>query len=285
MNRFASAATAIGLVAATPAFADGHATPTMGYALANEGMTLVTMADIAAPGEIMAHDLEMPLSAIAYRPVTGDLLGFANGAIYVIDPMSGALTDLGATFMDGAMAGDGAMVGFDFNNAIDAVRAVSTDGANLVYFPEGFGDNDERAGSVRRFTDLAYADGDANSGAEPMIFANAYTNAINGMTAGSTAQFALDAATDALVTLANNAGTLGTVGAVTVDGAEVDLSAMGGFDIVSPSEGTDMAYAILQMEGAETAGLYSIDLATGAAEMRADLGMGGFTGFAASQGM
>jgi hypothetical protein len=285
MFRTASSATAISLLAAAPAFADAHATPVTGYALAADGMTLVTMADIAAPGEISTYDLEMGLSAIAYRPVTGDLLGFANGAIYVIDPMSGALADLGATFMEGAMAGEGAMVGFDFNNAIDAVRAVSTDGANLVYFPEGFGENDERAGSVRRFTDLAYGAGDPNEGAEPMVFANAYTNAINGMTASGTAQYALDAATDALVTLANNDGTLATVGAIMVDGAAVDLSAMGGFDIVSPVEGTDMAYAILQMDGAETAGLYMIDLSTGTATMMADLGMGGFTGFALSQRM
>jgi len=42
-------------------------------------------------------------------------------------------------------------VAFDFNNAIDAVRAVSSAGDNLVYFPVGFGDNDARANSVRRF--------------------------------------------------------------------------------------------------------------------------------------
>jgi len=270
-------------LATGPAFAQSDDQPAlMGYALGNEGSTLLVMADLANPGEVMAQELSTPLDAIAFRPVTGDLLGYTNGMVVTIDPMSGEMTDLGANVMEDAMVGDGAMVGFDFNNAIDAVRVVSSAGDNLVYFPDGFGDNDERANSLRRFTDLFYAEGDANAGTMPMVFANAYTNAIAGMVASETAQFALDAETDALVTLANNDGTLATVAPIMVDGMEADLSGMGGFDIVSPEEGTDMAYAILQMEGSETAGLYMIDLATGEATMMADLGMGGVTGFAVS---
>lgn len=281
MTRSSLAAAGLIAVLGLPAYADDHVA-LMGHALANDGSTLLVMADLSMPGEVMAYDLATPLDAIAYRPVTGDLLGYTNGAVFTIDPSSGAMTDLGATVMEGAMVADGAMVGFDFNNAIDAVRVVSSAGDNLVYFPEGFGDNDERAGSLRRFTDLAYAAGDANEGADPMVFANAYTNAIAGMKASGTLQYALDAATDALVTLANNDGTLVTVADVTVDGMAADLSAMGGFDIASPEEGTDLAYAVLQMEGGATSGLYSIDLATGAATMLADLGVGGVTGFAVS---
>ena len=271
-------------LAASPALADGHAVIS-GYALADDGATLVVMSDIGTPESSMTYSLTAPLKAIAWRPVTGELLGFSDGMIASIDPMSGEMTDLMATFMDDAMIGDGKMVAFDFNNKIDAVRAVSSSGDNLVYFPEGFGDNDERAGSVRRFTDLAYAEGDAMAGTKPMIFANAYTNAINDKTAGDTYQFAIDAETDALVSLANNAGTLETIAKITVDGAPVDLAPMGGFDIVSAKEGENMGLAILQMEGAATAGLYSIELDTGAATMKADLGMGGISGFAASLGM
>lgn len=271
-------------LATGPAFAAGHASVS-GYALADDGATLVVMADVNAPGDVMTYDLSSSVSAIAWRPVTGKLLGFSDGMIAVIDPMTGEMTDLDASFMDDAMIGDGKMVAFDFNNKIDAVRAVTSAGDNLVYFPEGFGDNDDRAGSVRRFTDLAYADGDSMAGTTPMIFANAYTNAINGETAGATFQYAIDAETDALVSLANNAGTLETIGKITVDGTEVDLAPMGGFDIVSAAEGENMALAILQMEGSENAGLYEIDLESGAATMKADLGMGGITGFAASLGM
>ncbi len=271
-------------LAASPAFAAGHAAVS-GYALADDGATLVVMSDVNAPGDVMTYSLASPLKAIAWRPVTGELLGFSDGMIAMIDPMSGEMTDLGAKFMDDAMIGDGKMVAFDFNNKIDAVRAVTSAGDNLVYFPDGFGDNDQRAGSVRRFTDLAYADGVSMAGTTPMIFANAYTNAINGETAGATFQYALDAETDTLVSLANNAGTLETIGKITVDGAPIDLAPMGGFDIVSAKEGEDIALAILQMEGAASAGLYEIDLETGAATLRADLGMGGITGFAASLGM
>lgn len=280
--KFALTASAA-LAAATPALAMHHA-GVMGYALAEDGKTLVTMADIASPGEVMTHDLAMPLRAIAYRPVTGQLLGYADGKIFEVDPTSGALSDLGAMFMEDAKVGEGA-VAFDFNNQIDAVRAVGADGANLVYFPDGFGDGDERAGSVRRFTDAFYAEGDMSNGADPLIFANAYTNAINGMTASSTAQFALDARANALVKLANNAGELVSVGYLTVDGEAVDVTDWGGFDIVSPEEGMDHAYAILQIDGESSAGLYSVDLSSGALTSLGDLGMGGFTGFAASKGM
>ncbi len=43
-----------------------------------------------------------------------------------------------------------------------------------------------------------------------------------------------------------------------------------------PAEGQDKAFPILRMEGPAAAGFYRIDLATGAATMLADLGMGGF---------
>ncbi|MGB3553889.1 MAG: DUF4394 domain-containing protein, partial [Jannaschia sp.] len=87
-----------------------------------------------------------------------------------------------------------------------------------------------------------------------------------------------------LVTLANNAGELATVGLLTVDGEAVDVIDAGGFDIVSEAEGSDLAYAILQIDGEDTAGLYLVDLGSGALTSLGDLGMGGFTGFAASGG-
>ncbi|MGR3491330.1 MAG: DUF4394 domain-containing protein, partial [Shimia sp.] len=143
----------------TSALAMGHAGNT-GYALVNDGATLVVMPDIGMPDMVETFDLATPLSGIAWRPVTGELIGIAPGMVGVIDPMSGEMTDTGAMFMEDATWGENAMVAFDFNNAIDAVRAVSSDGSNLVYFPEGFGDNDERANSVRRFTDPFYVEGD-----------------------------------------------------------------------------------------------------------------------------
>ena len=281
ITKYTAALTLAALTTAAPVMADGHA-GTKGYALGADGSALIKMIDIATPDMTAMSPLETPLRAIAFRPVTGQLLGFADDFIFEIDPATGTLTDLGATFADTAMIGEGA-VAFDFNNQIDAVRAVGADGANLVYFPEGFGDNDERANSVLRFTDAFYVDGDASAGAEPLIFANAYTNAIAGAKASSTAQYALDARANALVTLANNAGELTTVGLLTIDGAAVDVLDMGGFDIVSAAEGSDAAYAVLQIDGEDTAGLYAVDLSSGALTALGDIGTGGITGFAVSQ--
>lgn len=280
MNRHLTAAVVLSLSAGSAIASDqGSAT---GYALADGGRTLAVMTDLATPTEIATVALAEPLAAIAYRPVTGDLLGYSNGAIYSIDASTGALTDLGATYEDEAGVIADAMVGFDFNNKIDAVRAVSSAGDNLVYFPVGFGGGDPKANSVRRFTSLAYEEGDVNVGATPMIYANAYTNAIDGKTAGDTFQYALDAGADTLVSLANNAGSLKTIGALSVDGVAVDVTPMGGFDILSPEEGQNHAFAILQLAGQDTAGLYAIDLETAAATLIADLGAGGFSGFAVS---
>lgn len=283
MNRLLISASALAMLAA-PALADHHA-ETSGYALSSDGSSLIVMDSLASPADARAVELASPVRSIAWRPVTGELVGYADGSIVVIDTMSGATMDQDATFMGDAMIASDTVVAFDFNNAIDAVRAVSGDGDNLVYFPVGFGDMDERANSVRRFTDLFYAEGDTSEGAEPLVFANAYTNAINGMTAESTFQYALDARANALVSLANNDSTLETIGLITIDGEPADVLPVGGFDIVSPEEGMDQAYAILQIDGQDTSGLYTIDLETGAATMLADLGMTNIGSFAASKGM
>jgi len=261
---------------------DSH---TAAYALANNGTTLVTMGSIASPTQMDTFTLSNKLDAVAYRPVTGELLGYSNGTIYSVDTKSGKLTDLGASFTKGAMISKNASAtAMDFNNKIDAVRMVGSDGTNLVYFPFGFGNEDKRANSVLKFTSTFYAEGDSSEGTTPEVFANAYTNAIAGAKASSTFQFALDSNTDSLVSLANNAGELKTVAKITIDGKAVDVSSKGGFDIVSSEEGSDAAYAILQLEGASKAGLYSMNLTTGAATLMANLPMGGFSGFAVSGG-
>jgi len=276
-------AVALASVMALPAFADGHAS-VQGYALTEDGKSLLVMADVMAGDPSATLSLSKAVSAIAWRPVTGELLGFANGGIYTIDTTSGIMSDLGATFLEDTDIAADAAIAFDFNNKIDAVRAVSSDGDNLVYFPKGFGDNDERAGSVRRFTGLAYEDGDSMAGKTPAVFANAYTNAIPGAKASDTFQYALDAETDALISLANNAGTLATIAPITVDGKAVDLMPTGGFDIVSSAEGENQAYAVLQMAGADKAGLYEIDLESGAATKLTALPAGNIAGFAAHIG-
>lgn len=271
----AAAVTLLGL----PAFAAGHSGVT-GFALSGDGMSLVALPGLSDTGDTMP--LSGALDAIAYRPVTGDLIGITrDGMVYGIDTATGTLTAMENAVADDVVVSEGTGMGFDFNNNIDAVRAVGTNGSNLVYFPKDFGDNDDRANSVLRFTDLFYADSDANAGMTPAVFANAYTNAINGVTASETLQYVLDAQTNTLATLANNAGELTTVAPLTIDGTTVDIMAMGGFDIVSPTEGDNMGYAVLMLEGADTSGLYAVDLASGTLTLQADLGAAAYTGFAA----
>ncbi|ABF61913.1 hypothetical protein TM1040_3780 (plasmid) [Ruegeria sp. TM1040] len=281
MFRFTAWTSTLALLAA-PVMADGHAS-TMGYALSGDSTSLMVMDSIATPDQVRSITLSTPVRSIAWRPVTRELVGFADGMIVTINPMTGETMDQSATFTDDAIIADGSVVAFDFNNKIDAVRAVGSTGENLVYFPSDFGD--KRANSVRRFTDLFYAKGDMSEGVEPLIFANAYTNAINGAKAGGTFQYALDARANALVSLANNAGTLESIGLITIGGEPADVLPVGGFDIVSPEEGADAAYAVLQIDGQDTAGLYAIDVTSGAATLLADLGTSDVSSFAVSTGM
>lgn len=121
------------------------------------------------------------------------------------------------------------------------------------------------------FPHTSFAPGAANHGTEPLVFASAWTKANAGQKAGGTFQNVLDARTDALVSLACNAGELATIATVTVNGDTVDLVTVGGFD-TSLGEGTDMANAILLMDGAAPPGLDTINLETAKATLMADLG-------------
>jgi len=264
---------------AAPALAGGHAQQ-VGYGLAGNGTQLVVMPGLDTAGETLSLT-GGTLDAIAYRPVTGALIGFSkSGKVYTVDTATGALTDTGASFADDVKMGKDAAVAFDFNNKLDAVRAVSEDGVNVVYFPADFGG--DKANKVLRFTDPFYAEGDVNAGKTPAIFANAYTNAVNGAKQEGTFQYALDASTNALVSLANNAGELKTIAPLTLDGAAVTVSAKGGFEIISEAAGSDKAYAVLSMDGGTSSALYGVNLETGALTKMAKLDATDVTGFAAA---
>jgi hypothetical protein len=104
-------------------------------------------------------------------------------------------------------------------------------------------------------TDLFYGPADPNFGVDPNVVSSAYTN--NVADALTTQLYGIDSGLNILVTQANNAGTLGTVGPL-----GVDIIATGGFDI---SGTTGIAYAAFQPTNAAQSSLYTINLATGAA--------------------
>ena len=225
------------------------------YAIADGGRSLLRIADLDRPAaavSVPVSGLDAPLSAIAWRPMTGEIYGYGAGHVYRIEPVSGSATRL--VTLDPAPAMAEAPAGFDFNNRIDAARVVTGAGDNLVFDPK------KSPETLTRFTDLFYGEGDANAGRTPQVFANGYTNAVPN--AQTTVQYVIDAATGSLATLANNEGRLSTVGRLTLDGRPLALMPMGDIDIVSAQEGDNRAFALLTT--ASGTALYRLPLAADA---------------------
>lgn len=260
-----TAATAVAALGAGAAVAMPVTQNAFGVSLGDNGTTLVTMADLNAPAAlsglaITENGESRALSAVAYRPQTGQLYGYSDqtDTVYLIDQTTGALT----AQVTAPNATEVETLGFDFNNQLDAARLVTTSDKNFVFDPK------VDPATLTRVTDLAYALGDMFEGQDPNIVANAYTNAVPN--ASTTLQYALDSQQDALVTLANNAGTLDTVGLLFADGAPLDFGTDGGFDILSFAEGDNTGFALLSTATGE--GLYQIDLfANAAGEVMASL--------------
>ena len=195
------------------------------------------------------------LRGIDFRPATGEL--FAVGSfnnLYTINTNSGQASLVGAgSFAPGA---SGASFGFDFNPTIDRIRYVSDANQNLVLNP-----ND---GTATQVTSLFYDGSDVNAGMDPNVVGSAYTNSFMGST--STQLYGIDSALDVLVTQANSAGTLMTVGSLGVDVNDT-LS----FDI---SGATGIAYATVQSDDFSRSTFWMIDLSTGDATMLGEIGGG-----------
>lgn len=220
-------------------------------ALAQGGGTLVTLdTGLGLPSAvaITSAGTAVTIDDIDFRPSTGELYGYSNasGTVYTIDRKTGEANAVASA--SGLTSTNRA--GFDFNNVLDAARIVTSEGENVVFFPNNTPPN------LSRFTDLFYVEGDANEGAVPQVRMNAYTNAVAGPT--MTQQFVLDTGLDVLAMLGNNAGTLTTVGELFLDGARVDFGDMGGFDILSMAEGDNTALALLTT--GDTQAIYTLPL-------------------------
>lgn len=206
---------------------------------------------------------------IDYRPLTGQLYALSSeSAIYTLNVATGAATLVGEGFNDEL---DGTYFGFDFNPVIDRIRIVSDTGQNFVAHP------DTGLANVAATTDVFYGPGDANEGETPRVVHHAYDGVVVGELASATQLRAVDSGLDVLVTQANNAGTLGTIGDLTADAGD-----MGGFDIGA----SGAAFATFPFGGVTAAGgagvsggsisgwrLYTIDLETGVADGAGDIGL------------
>lgn len=181
---------------------------------------------------------------IDFRPA--DLRLYALGTssrVYVLDTLTGAATPAGAAFTP-ALAG--AEFGFDFNPVPDRIRVHSDAEQDLRLNPV--------TGAVAAVDGaLAYAAGDPGAGSDPRVVATAYTNSVAGAT--TTTLYAIDAARDVLVVLANpNDGLMTTVGALGVNASD-----HAGFDIAGAE-----AWAAVVSSGATFTTLHRVNLATGA---------------------
>lgn len=223
--------------------------------------SLVTW-EASSPGSIVSGVAIQGLAqneqirGIDFRPATGELFALGSFSnLYTVNTSTGAASQVGSTF---ANTLNGSSFGFDFNPTIDRIRVVSDANQNLVLNP-----ND---GTSNQVTPLFYAAGDPNFGMDPSVVASAYTNSFAGAT--SSQLYGLDTSLDVLVTQANSAGTLMTVGSL---GA--DLNDTASFDIFS-FNGQDTAFATVQDFDLGRSTFWTIDLQTGAATMIGEVGGG-----------
>ena len=176
---------------------------------------------------------------IDFRPNTGQLFGIGSSSrLYVINKQTGAATAVGTAPFTPALSGT--TLAFDFNPTVDRIRVVTSAGQNLRLNPE--------TGAV------AAVDGTINGAAGAAVNAAAYTQSRAG--AVTTVLYDIDVTNNKLYRQdPPNAGTLAEVGNL-----GVDAEGAGGFDISA-----DSAYALAALTVGGVSGLYTINLATGAA--------------------
>lgn len=235
------------------------------------------------------------IAAITARPQTGQLYALGinatadTGTLYLADPQTGVLTVVGTAgsleWSDGPATPlpipiptttdlpDPATTGygFDFNPTVDRIR-ISAGTFNARVNPTTGapvdGDNGETTA-----VDGTNPDGSPETALTATAYTNSWGRSLPGAPAdaGPTTQYVLDpAGNQLLVQNPSNAGTLTLARTVTLDGAALDFAVGAGFDIsgtigvtTTGTDATGRAVAVLTVGG--TAGLYGIDLTSGAA--------------------
>jgi hypothetical protein len=278
INLTTGAATAAGAVGSNLTLKDLSAVPTTQtlFVLAASGtsfaaLNLGALATNPTTNNITGLSGDT-LVSLDFRPATGDLLGAtADGQLYTINAATGAATALGTGFTP-ALTGN--ITDIDFNPTVDRIRVITDADTNARANP-GTGalvDADATTDGQQNDTNLAFATTDTNVAANPDLVAAAYTNSVAGATA--TTLYALDAGTNALVTIGSavgattavspNTGQLFTVGALGVD------VATGGLDIANGAA----AYAVINAVGGTGSQLYTINTTSGVATLIGTIGDG-----------
>jgi hypothetical protein len=245
----------------------------------NQPTSAVAITGLNAGDEIVAIDV---------RPQTGRLYGLGQNPktgtvqLYLIDYRRTTAVASAVGTAGSFVEANGNPIlllanGFDmdFNPTVDRLRVVTTAGLNFRMNPnDGVlidGNFGGAAGSIAGLNPDARLNGAATAG-----MGTAYTN--NEFNAALTTQYTLDHVTNALlIQQPPNAGTLISSQVISVGGTPLDFSADGGMDI-QPGINTATAGAAAMGEGLAVltsggiARLYRVNLTTGAATLRGDLG-------------
>ena len=274
LRRSALALTAVGAVAL--AGCASMPSEPMGQARAEK------VVAVTASHQLIKFNAGQPQKILASMPIKGlavgeTILGIdyrvskealyalgSSGRLYVLNDDTAQLTPVGAAPFSVKL--DGSLFGFDFNPTVDRIRVISNSGQNLRLHPDtgAVVDSNPNADGVQIDGPLAYAPSDANATKKPSVVGAAYS--YNKFDPKITTNFALDAATGALVTqgsregvqpaVSPNTGQLFTVGklGVNFEDAAFDIQAL-----------SDVAFAALT--GKELRGVrwYTLDLKTGEA--------------------
>ena len=182
---------------------------------------------------------------IDLRPATGQLYALGSTSrLYTINPVTGVATQVGSGSFTPALAGTS--FGFDFNPTVDRIRVVSDADQNFRLNPD-------TGAVVATDTNLAYAAGDPNQGANPNVVALAYTNNFSGAT--STTLFGIDSNLDIGLIVGSSGGTPISpntgqlfsalpLGVNTADAAGFDFSGVTGVGYVSLTPVTGAASSL-----------------------------------------
>lgn len=231
------------------------------------------------------------LAAIAYRPSTGQLYGIGidaaggTGTLYIIDPITGACTTIGAASSlaftsDGATQTDlGSLTdgwGLAFNPVTEqAYVSCGSVGLHFRIDPDTGNPIDGDSGITGTNPDPA------TNGATTSVQSVAFTNSFGG--AAVTTLYTLDHLTNSLhIQSPPTSGTQTSGVPITLGGSPLDFENVLGFaigsEVVASAANTavssGVAYAHLPTDGGTTFRFYKINLVTGAATDLGAVGTG-----------
>ena len=215
---------------------------------------------------------------IDYRVAKGVLFALGrsagDGRLYTIDTGSGKATQVGSGVL--AVKPEGDEFGFDFNPTVDRIRVVSNTGQNMRLHPDTGAVVDSNANEPGIQTDgkLVYAAGDVNAGKSPAVVAAGYT--YNKVNEKITTNYAIDAATESLVTQGTREGTTPAVSPntgqlFTVGRLGTGAFARAAFDI---ADTTGAAFIALTKADGRASRFYLVNLDTGTATFMGTIGGG-----------